>query len=522
MSRYTPLIKLATGGTATVYAGLDRLTGELVALKRPHEHLVAEPSFLRSLRAEVSIASRITHPNVVSIRGVEPSGEVSYLVMDYVRGASLVEMLTAASRQRIAPEVALRIAADACAGLHAAHELRGDDGQLLGVVHRDVSPHNLMVGVDGVTRVADFGIAKCVDAQFEKTTTAGVLKGKFAYMAPEYIRGESLDRRADIFGLGVVLWETLAGTRLFKGANPIESGHNVLQRPVPSLASIAPGLGRFDAVVAMALAKDPRVRVPTARAWQSALEALPIASHAEVAAVLDALLGKALTERQGLIDERLNAMAEVTGATSQRTDDTLPLPVPFDLEDELPTLVLPTTLDDSDVVEASQQQTFEPTTIPEPQRAIPHPEPAPPLAPPRRAASWLPWSLGIGASLAVLGALAALASRTVVAPPASPIAPPAAPPSLVVSAPPQATPPLVPAATSVPPPVDSTPPHGPIPQPTAHPIASTTTPAPRHSVDVAPPPSASAPSPITTLAPWPSAAPSASSRRRNPYDDAGP
>src|SRR5262249_41954901 len=151
------------------------------------------------------------------------------------------------------PSVAVRILLDACAGLHAAHELRDDDGQLLGLVHRDISPQNVLVGVDGVARLVDFGIAKCSEAGARSTAT-GALKGKFAYMAPESVESGVLDPRVDVFGIGVVAWETLGGQRLFRAASEVETLRKVLAADAPPLSSVAPELGaRFDAVIARAL-----------------------------------------------------------------------------------------------------------------------------------------------------------------------------------------------------------------------------------------------------------------------------
>ncbi len=443
--RYLSLIKLASGGTATVYAGLDVKTGELVALKRPHEHLASDPTFLRSLRAEIDIASRIVHPNVVSIIDVDQTDDVIHLVMPYVRGASLSELLVAASRAHpVRPEVSLRIIADACAGLHAAHELHDQAGKLLGLVHRDVSPHNLMVGADGVTRVTDFGIAKSVDAHTEHSTTTGVLKGKFAYMAPEYIRGAPIDRRADLFALGVVLWEALAGERLFKGSNQIESSRLVLEKAAPSLGTIAPDLARFDPLISMALEKQPAERVPTAKAWLEAIERFPLAAHEEVARTVQELVGDALAERQAMIQKRLLVMAEITQAGTRPPRDTLRMTTGFDPEDLAPTLVIPLTTEISGVQVAQTQTAAQPASRPElaepasPEISAAPPSPEPSVPPSRRRVGWVVAGvLGLasaGVSIAVLHArqqTSRAAEPTAEAP-----APPASPPPTTTPAPP--------------------------------------------------------------------------------------
>ena len=218
--RYEPLVKIASGGMATVHLGAMR--GELgfrqlVAIKRPHQHLLDDEAFRSTLMTEARLAASIHHANVVAVRDIETFGDSVQLVMDYIAGASLGDLILAWSKDdgpRLAPSVAVRVVLDACAGLHAAHELADDAGKSLGLVHRDVSPQNILVGVDGLARVADFGIAKCADVS-GAPTTRGSLKGKVGYMAPEYVRGMDLDRRADVFALGVVLWSRSSASASF-------------------------------------------------------------------------------------------------------------------------------------------------------------------------------------------------------------------------------------------------------------------------------------------------------------------
>ena len=180
------------------------------------------------------------------MRDVEVDESGIQLVMDYVEGASLSELIPelveGAAGAR--PEaVSLRIVLDACEGLGALHELTGDDGEPLGLVHRDISPANVLVGLDGVARIADFGLAKPLLA-VERTTSEGALRGKLGYMAPEYIRGKSIDRRIDVFAMGIVLWEVLAGKRLFRGENDGDTLDRVQTMAPPLLADVKPELGR--------------------------------------------------------------------------------------------------------------------------------------------------------------------------------------------------------------------------------------------------------------------------------------
>ena len=226
---------------ATVY--LARLSGvggfqRFVAIKRLHPHLAREPEFIEMFLDEARLAARIHHPNVVPILEVGASEEGYYLVMEYVEGDTLARLLARSAQTGRAPArpVGLRVIIDMLAGLHAAHELKDDDGKPLGIVHRDVSPQNVLVGVDGSSRLTDFGVARATSKL--STTRTGQLKGKLAYMAPEQARGaKDIDRRADVFAAGVVLWEVLACRRLFKGDGEADTLNKVLNEPIPPVRS---------------------------------------------------------------------------------------------------------------------------------------------------------------------------------------------------------------------------------------------------------------------------------------------
>src|SRR6185369_5865550 len=194
-----------------------------VAIKRAHAHLIENPSFKQMLIDEARLASRLHHPNVVAVLDVEELAGELRLVMDYVEGAALSDLIGRGqeAERRLPSRIAVRIALDACAGLHAAHELCDEDNKPLGLVHRDVSPHNILVGVDGVARLSDFGIAK--QAEGGVSTTTGALKGKLGYMAPEYVEEGKLDARSDVFAMGVVAWEALANQKLFRGTNEVDT-----------------------------------------------------------------------------------------------------------------------------------------------------------------------------------------------------------------------------------------------------------------------------------------------------------
>ncbi len=243
LDRFELIAEIASGGMATVF--LARLSGvagfqRLVAIKRLHPHLAHEPEFVEMFLDEARLAARIHHPNVVPIQEVGESDQGYYLVMDYVEGDTLARVLAKATKgqTRVPYAVTIRILLDVLAGLHAAHQMKDDHGMPLEIVHRDVSPQNILVGVDGVSRVVDFGVARA--ASRLSTTRSGQLKGKLAYMAPEQARGGVIDRRADLFSCGIVLWEALATKRLFKGDGEAETLNRVLYEPILAPSSVRP------------------------------------------------------------------------------------------------------------------------------------------------------------------------------------------------------------------------------------------------------------------------------------------
>jgi serine/threonine-protein kinase len=301
VDRYELVGEIASGGMATVY--LARLTGvggfqRFVAMKRLHPHLANEKEFVEMFLDEARIAARIHHPNVVPILEVGASPVGYYLVMEYIEGDTLARLLARAATRgkRIPVPIALRIALDTLSGLHAAHELRVDTGDAVNLVHRDVSPQNVLVGVDGIARITDFGVARA--ASRLTATRVGQLKGKIAYMAPEQAAGEeSLDRRADVFAAGIVVWEELAAKRLFKAENEAATLSRVMTEPVPPLTEIVAGLSpELNKVVMRALERSPDKRYSTCAQFADALEAAAtgrdrIATPRELAAYVTEVLG---------------------------------------------------------------------------------------------------------------------------------------------------------------------------------------------------------------------------------------
>ena len=302
-SRYDTILKLASGGMATVYVGTVRGAlgfRQLVAIKKPHPHLLALAHFRSELVAEARLASMIHHANVVDVRDVEIDGESISLVMDYIEGASFGEMIVAAnkdkSKTRMAPRVVVRIVLDALAGLHAAHELVDERDRFVGLVHRDISPQNILVGSDGIARVADFGVAKFSRKNMESTSD-GSLKGKLAYMAPEYLKGETIDRRFDLFAMGVVLWEAIAGKRCFRGDNEAETLNRLLTHEPDPISKIVPEAAPLEAVITCALAKGMNDRFANAAAMAAALE-WKEPGHAEIVELLVTRFGLSKPERR--------------------------------------------------------------------------------------------------------------------------------------------------------------------------------------------------------------------------------
>lgn len=308
VDRYELMGEIASGGMATVY--LARLTGmggfqRFVAMKRLHPHLATEKEFVEMFLDEARIAARIHHPNVVPILEVGASPVGYYLVMEYVEGDTLARLLArAASRgNKVPTSISLRIAIDMLSGLHAAHELHDDQNQPVNLVHRDVSPQNVLVGQDGIARITDFGVARA--ASRLTATRVGQLKGKIAYMAPEQATGsEEIDRRADVFSAGVVVWEALAQKRLFKAENEAATLSRVIAEPVPLLAQIAPHVSKeVSGVVMRSLDRDRDKRYATCAAFADALEAAAalkdkVASPRELAAYVNEVMGEEIAQQR--------------------------------------------------------------------------------------------------------------------------------------------------------------------------------------------------------------------------------
>lgn len=268
--------EIGSGGMATVHLG--RMVGpggfsRTVAIKRLHPHLANDAALGTTLLDEARLAARVQHPCVVSALDVVASDGELFLIMDYVVGESLAHLVRRAAGDggRMPVPVALGIMTSVLGGLHAAHEARSERDEPLALVHRDVSPQNVIVGSDGIARLLDFGIAKA--AYRLNSTRDGQLKGKLRYMAPEQLHAAKVDRRTDIYAASVVLWEALTGKDLFSSLDAEPLVREILQGDVPApsqfVAGLPPGL---DDVVLRGLARDPESRFSTAMEMIEALE----------------------------------------------------------------------------------------------------------------------------------------------------------------------------------------------------------------------------------------------------------
>ncbi|MBA3542512.1 MAG: serine/threonine protein kinase, partial [Deltaproteobacteria bacterium] len=239
---YELIAKLATGGMAEIFLARPSTPGhrELLVLKRILPHLAEDDHFVTMFRDEADLASKLVHRNICHVMGFGEFAGTWFIAMEYLHGVPLSRMMTKLSKAGKMLDVRLvaGIIVQACEGLHAAHEARGPDGQLLAVVHRDVSPPNMMVCGDGTVKLLDFGIAKARGAN--SRTRTGTVKGKNAYMSPEQILGKPLDRRSDIFALAVVMYEMLAIRRLFHRDSDFLTFKAITEEPIPDIRERRP------------------------------------------------------------------------------------------------------------------------------------------------------------------------------------------------------------------------------------------------------------------------------------------
>jgi serine/threonine-protein kinase len=327
VGRYAIFDEIAAGGMATVH--LARLAGpvgfsRVVAVKRLHAHLVDDRDFKAMFLEEARLAARIRHPNVVPTLDVLVHDKELILVMEYVHGESLLALTRAAraKKQPIPLSVAVAIMVSVLHGLHAAHEARDEKGEPLGIVHRDISPHNILAGTDGMVRVLDFGVAKALQgrttAEPDAALPPGTVKGKFSYMAPETLRGEPATRQADIFSAAIVFWELLTGHKLFGAPTEQERILKVLKGNIPPPSALVPGLPVIvDKIVLRGLDANPLERYETADEMAAELEnMLSTASQRSVGEWVTKLAHEALDQRADLLQQievsNINSMPPVS------------------------------------------------------------------------------------------------------------------------------------------------------------------------------------------------------------------
>jgi serine/threonine-protein kinase len=386
LGRYELLLPIAKGGMAQVWAA--RLRGsrgfqKLVAIKTILPDVMDNTRMERMFMEEAQLAAQIHHPNVVQTLELGEHEGTLYLVMEWVDGEPLHRIMSKAGEHGGLPlPIAINLIGQACEGLQAAHDARDDSGALLGVVHRDVSPQNLLVGFSGTAKLVDFGIAK-VTAKSSGLTQAGEVKGKFAYMAPEQVRGQLIDARTDLFSLGILLYAITTGRHPFRGAHLSETLQNICSAtPAPPPSSFLPDYpSELEAVVLKALAKAPEQRFGSAPEMLAALHrALPSALapgfDAQVAEFLKGMFGAQAIERRNAIR---NAQHELDRARHDTAASSVGTLRAISISNESGQFsVSPTPVPSSDpVVE----------TVPAPQRR------------------WRLIAAGAGASLLVLGAL---------------------------------------------------------------------------------------------------------------------
>ncbi len=320
LGRYTPLLSLGSGGMADVLLALAQGPGDfdkLVVIKRLKPELAANPGFRAMFLSEGRLAARLNHPNVVATYEVGEFEGQNFIVMEYLEGLPLNRIMRAyeGRGERLPQDIALRIVCDTLAGLGYAHSLEDYDGSPLHIVHRDVSPHNLFVTYDGQVKILDFGIAKAQLAG-RAETDAGTRKGKISYMAPEQYEVGELDARADLFAVGIILWELLTGRSLMRGEHDAVTVRRLLVDDIPSMRSVLATLAEsLDRVCCKSLERDRNARYGSAAEMRHALEeaavfAAGMCTNAELAVFMASSFEAARREIRRLVREHMTSRSD--------------------------------------------------------------------------------------------------------------------------------------------------------------------------------------------------------------------
>ncbi|MBK8257616.1 MAG: serine/threonine protein kinase [Polyangiaceae bacterium] len=380
LGRYEILMPIAEGGMAAVWAA--RMKGsrgfqKVVAIKTMLPDLSDDQDFEAMFYDESRLIARIRHPHVVEMVDLGDENGMLYIVMEWVDGDTLFTLNRRAKNKGGIPlPLLLRIAADACAGMHAAHELRDDSGKPLGLVHRDVSPQNIMITFDGIVKIVDFGVAKAAGRTHE-TRVGGLMKGKVPYLSPEQLNTGKVDRRSDVFSLGIVLYAMVSGRHPFRANDDARTIENICTRaPVP-LHELVPDVNpELEAIVLRALEKEPEKRWQTAAEMQRALDQLLgsmglTVTDGDIAAFLQDTLGDIIEQRRSALKEAIKkadgrAPSESgAGRSKPRPKGGAPLPATFDG-------ILPVLLDDD-----APPPSRTPTSLPVPSSKGTQPDSAP-------------------------------------------------------------------------------------------------------------------------------------------------
>jgi serine/threonine protein kinase len=333
--RYTLIKKLATGGMAEIWlasqkgvAGFTRF----VVIKKILSHLGEQETFVKMFLDEARTCSQLSHPNIVQIYDLGREGSTYFIAMEYIAGENLAALAWRSMKRQkpLSPTIAAKLIADAAKALHYAHQMRGANGQPLHIVHRDVSPQNILVTYEGEVKLVDFGIAKA--ASKSEQTKTGMLKGKFAYMSPEQCLGEDLDGRSDIFALGIVLYEMCTGKRLFKHDSELMILDMITRRPIVPPSQVAAGVPpALEAIIMKALEKPVSTRFSTAQEMQLQLEELvrradrPI-TNADIAAYMKSLFEDKILEKKRLVEAAAREdFATIAEEEQEHTDQKQPM-----------------------------------------------------------------------------------------------------------------------------------------------------------------------------------------------------
>jgi len=320
LGRYELLLPIAQGGMATVWAARQKGSRgfqKTVAIKTMLPALSDDPQFEQMFLDEAALASRIHHPNVAEILDVGEQDDVIYIVMEWVDGEALSVLTKTSKKNNVTfpQRIALRIVRQACGGLHAAHELRDENEQLLDLVHRDVSPQNILCSYDGIVKMVDFGVAKAL-GRAGGETTAGQLKGKVPYMSPEQALGKKIDRRTDIFAMGIVLYRLTTGLHPFLGESDIVTMKNIISRPVLPPRMKNPSFpAELERVLLTCLKKDPNERYQTMLELDGAIERVLALAGAsvvddDIGSFVRSVMGDRGQKRRGALRDAVRAADE--------------------------------------------------------------------------------------------------------------------------------------------------------------------------------------------------------------------